>query len=83
MDKDAIQRTTKGNKFYTSSRTNFVSKNGAGVGDYDIEKKPKEPITFTKSDRFLNTGDRQPGPGDYYIPSSIGKFNNFSKSKRN
>ncbi len=83
VDKNAMQRTTKGNKFYTSNRTNFLSKNVAGVGDYEIEKKNRDPLTFTKSERFLNTGDRAPGPGDYHIPSSIGKYNNFSRSKRN
>jgi hypothetical protein len=83
VDKNAMQRTTKGNKFYTSNRTNFLSKNVAGVGDYEIEKKNRDPLTFTKSERFLNTGDRAPGPGDYHIPSSIGKYNNTSRSKRN
>jgi hypothetical protein len=34
VDKNAISRNNKGNKFYTSNRTNFVSKNFAGVGDY-------------------------------------------------
>jgi hypothetical protein len=82
VDNTALHRTTKGNKFNTSHRTNFVSKNVAGVGDYEIDKKTRDPITFTKSQRFMNIGDRLPGPGDYHIPSSIGKYNNFRNFKK-
>jgi hypothetical protein len=77
-----MHRTTKGNKFYTSHRNNFVSKNLAGVGDYEVEMKQREPVTFKKAERFANVGERLPGPGDYHIPGSIGKYNNFAKSRR-
>jgi hypothetical protein len=36
VDKNAISRNTKSNKFYTSGRANFISKNVVGVGDYEI-----------------------------------------------
>lgn len=59
-----------------------MSKNVAGVGDYEVERKTRDPVTFKKAERFANVGERLPGPGDYHIPSSIGKYNNFSRSKR-
>lgn len=81
VDKNAMSRTTKGVKFFSSSRTNFLSKNTAGVGDYDIEHKKSDNITIPKSARFGNRQDTKPGPGDYHIPSSIGKYNHYGKAK--
>ena len=63
----------KGAGFLTSSRTNFVSKNIAGVGDYEISTRVKSAITIPKSARF-NDNNSNPGPGNYNIPSSIGKY---------
>lgn len=82
VNQNTMSRTAKANKFYTSGRANFVSPNKAGVGDYYIEKKSREPISFAKSERFQTQGQGVPGPGDYYIPSSIGRFNNFGKQRK-
>lgn len=71
----------KGAGFLASSRTNFVSKNIAGVGDYEISTRVKSAITIPKSARF-NDKNINPGPGDYNIPSSIGKYWS-QKSKKN
>ena len=68
MNKDA-----KSAGFLTSSRINFVSKNIAGVGDYEISTRVKSAITIPKSARF-NDKNRNPGPEDYNIPSLIGKY---------
>ncbi len=81
MDKKAISKSTKGKLLFTSNRTNFVSKNAAGVGDYQIIGRVKSAITIPRSARFA-ADPCNPGPGDYHIPSSIGKYNS-SKAKKN
>lgn len=46
-------KTVKGAGFLSASRTNFVSKNIAGVGDYEIISRAKSAITIPKSARFI------------------------------
>ena len=36
VDKNALAKVEKGSRFQNSHRTNFISKNLAGVGDYDV-----------------------------------------------
>ena len=77
-----IYKSAKGAGFLSSSRTNFVSKNKPGVGDYDISTRVKSAITIPKSARF-NEKESNPGPGDYNIPSSIGKYWSLKSKKKN
>lgn len=58
-----------------------MSDNIAGVGDYNLLKNNKQEITIAKAERFIDKKINKPGPGDYYIASSIGKFNTYGKSK--
>lgn len=80
-DVKTVEKHIKGKEFPTSNRINFISKNIAGVGDYEITSRVKSSITIPKSARFSEK-ETYPGPGDYNIPSSIGNISN-SKLKRN
>lgn len=80
-DFNNISNNNKGIKFKSSKRTDFVSDNVAGVGDYNVWKNSLKDITIAKAERFMNKKNHKPGPGDYFIPSSIGKFNNYGKPK--
>ena len=70
---DLEQNGTKrgGNTFGRSSRTNFISKNMAGVGDYDLLKAKGAACTMGKANRFGKT-KASPGPGDYNVSSIVG-----------
>lgn len=61
-----------------SQRINFVSKNIAGVGDYNIVAKKTTGVTIPKSQRFGRV-NRNPGPSDYYLSSTISNFNLYRK----
>lgn len=50
--KSSSFKNIKGGAHLGSNRTNFVSKNIAGVGDYEITNPVKTAITFPKSARF-------------------------------
>lgn len=61
-----------------SKRTNFISKNIAGVGDYEILQKKSGGISIPKASRFPKPNDN-PGPGDYQFHSTISNFNFYKK----
>lgn len=67
-----------GNTIGKSNRTNFVSKNVAGVGDYNILNKKMTGITIPKGNRFQKFNDL-PGPGAYHFSSTISNFNSYRK----
>lgn len=50
------------------------------MGDYEITSRVKSAITIPKSTRF-NEKERNPGPGEYNIPSSIGKYTSLKSKK--
>jgi hypothetical protein len=54
-----------------SARTDFISKNKAGVGDYEIQETKTFKGTIGKSERFRKM-ETKPGPGDYHVQSIIG-----------
>ena len=41
-----------------------------------------DKISIPKANRFTKLEPHKPGPGDYHIPSSFGKINNFSKERK-
>lgn len=60
----------KGNAFGRGSRTNFISKNTAGVGDYEIAPKKGSGCTMGRAGRFKKEKEG-PGPGDYNLNSIL------------
>lgn len=67
---------TVGNLIGKSQRTNFVSKNIAGVGDYNLMAKKTAGVTIPKGNRFAKPNSN-PGPSDYYLSSTICNFNMY------
>jgi|688.fasta_scaffold241549_1 hypothetical protein len=67
-----------GNTIGKSNRTNFISKNVAGVGDYNILNKKMTGVTIPKGTRFQKPNDL-PGPGAYHFSSTISNFNSYRK----
>lgn len=62
----------------TSSRTNFVSKIAAGVGDYNILGSSKGAISIPRAKREKDI-EKLPGPADYHIQSTVANTNYYSK----
>ena len=62
----------------TSSRTNFVSKIAAGVGDYNILGSTKGGISIPKAKREQEI-EKLPVPGDYHIQSTVSNTNYYSR----
>lgn len=67
-----------GNLIGKSDRTNFVSKNIAGVGDYLILAAKTGGVSIPKASRF-GKANKNPGPGDYNMHSTISNFNFYRK----
>ena len=61
-----------------SNRINFISKNKAGVGDYEILQKKTGGISMPKAERFAKP-NKNPGPGDYHFQSTISNFTFYKK----
>lgn len=64
-----------------SNRTDFVSKNGTGVGDYDVLDKKMGGVTIPKAERFVKN-NANPGPGEYHLHSTISNWNLYQKKKK-
>lgn len=62
----------KTNAFSKSGRTNFVSRNSVGVGDYTISQSGNFKGTISKAERFKQTLITNPGPGDYHVHPLMG-----------
>lgn len=69
-----FKNQSSGNLIGKSQRTNFISKNIAGVGDFNVGLKKSTGVTIPKADRFGKPNDN-PGPGDYTLSSTISNFN--------
>ena len=76
--KSKYQGQDSGTLFAKSQRTNFISKNIAGVGDYDILQKKAGGISIPKAERFAKP-NKNPGPGDYHFQSTISNFTYYKK----
>ena len=79
MDKGLAKGQNTGSLIGKSKRTNFVSQNKAGVGDYEILKKKTGGISIPKAPRFISKNDN-PGPGDYNSQSTLSNFNCYKKT---
>lgn len=78
MDKGLSKANYKSWSLGKGKRTNFISKNVAGVGDYEILQKKTGGISIPKASRFPKPNDN-PGPGDYQFQSTISNFNFYKK----
>ena len=76
--KNKYKNQSSGPLFCKSNRTNFIAKNIAGVGDYDILQKKMGGVSIPKAKRFPKPNEN-PGPGDYHFQSTISNFTFYRK----
>lgn len=75
---DKYRKQRSGNLIGKSQRTNFITKNKAGVGDYDLLGYKTGGVTIPRAHRFPKQ-NANPGPGAYHMHSTLSNFNLYRK----